>query len=109
MGSREEMTALMWAEVQASGLRQVEIATNAGITEKHLSQIMRGHVTGSLDVLDAVLAACGRELVLATRVVRGDGPILAYRVWLRESVEVPGEPVALLIKPADVEIMRAGQ
>ena len=67
-GSRAAMQSLLWAEVKSSGLRQVEIAAQAGITQKHLSQIMRGHLTGGLDVIDAILAACGRELVLSTRV-----------------------------------------
>jgi len=67
-GSRTAMQALLWAEVRTSGLRQVEVAAGAGITEKHLSQILRGHITGSLDVIDAILAACGRELVISTRV-----------------------------------------
>lgn len=66
--SRAAMHSLIWAEVKTSGMRQAEVAAAAGITEKHLTQIMRGHITGSLDVLDAILAACGRELVLSTRV-----------------------------------------
>jgi hypothetical protein len=68
-GSRAAMQSLLFAEVKSSGMRQVEVASAAGITEKHLSQIMRGHITGGLDVIDAILAACGRELVLSTRVL----------------------------------------
>lgn len=69
MTSRGDMQALLWAEVKTSGETQARIAELAGVTPKHLSQLMRGHATGSLDTIDAVLAACGRRLVLSTRVL----------------------------------------
>jgi transcriptional regulator with XRE-family HTH domain len=66
MSSRDALQSLLWAEVRSSGFRQVEIAAQAGISEKHLSQIMRGTIVGTLDNLDRILAACGRRLVLGT-------------------------------------------
>ncbi len=68
-GSRLKMQRLLWAECKASGLRQTEIAVAADVTPKHLNQIMRGHITGSLDAIDRILAAIGRELVISTRLI----------------------------------------
>lgn len=73
MSTRDALASLVWAEVAASGRRQCEVAADAGITEKHMSQIVHGK-TGSLEVIDAVLAAVGRVLVLGTAVlVESDG------------------------------------
>lgn len=67
-GSRDALVALVRAELAASGKTQTEVAAAAGITDKHLSRFVGGHDGMSLDVVDRVLAACGRELVLATRI-----------------------------------------
>lgn len=66
MTSREALARLIRAEIDAGGWRQHEIAREAGITEKHLSQIVNLKAGASLDLVDRVLAACGRRLVLAT-------------------------------------------
>jgi transcriptional regulator with XRE-family HTH domain len=60
------LAALVRAEIEASGRRQYEVAAAAGITVKHLSRFMCGHDGMSLDLVDAVLDACDRRLVLAT-------------------------------------------
>ena len=39
------------------GWSQVELAARAGISQKHLSQMLRGHVEGSLAVWDRLLVA----------------------------------------------------
>jgi transcriptional regulator with XRE-family HTH domain len=62
--SRDRLAALIRGEVRATGLAQRNIAALAGITEKHLSEIINGHTVPSLDVVDRILAAVGRELVL---------------------------------------------
>jgi len=67
MSSRDALAALVWAEIAATGHSQADIAGMAGITQKHLSQIVNGH-SGSLHTIDRVLAVLGRELVLSTRV-----------------------------------------
>jgi transcriptional regulator with XRE-family HTH domain len=66
MTTAEALAALVRAEVEASGRRQYEIAAAVGITVKHLSRFMCGHDGMSLDLIDAVLDACDRRLVLAT-------------------------------------------
>lgn len=73
MGStREAFAELLWLEIRASGMRQLEVAAEAGITEKHLSQILNLKCGASPDIVDRILAALGRRLVLAT-VVKPDG------------------------------------
>jgi hypothetical protein len=66
VSTAEVLAALVRAEVEASGRRQYEIAATVGITPKHLSQFLVGHSGMSLDLVDKVLDACDRRLVLAT-------------------------------------------
>ncbi len=56
----------MKASVDASGLFQSTLAHRARITPKHLSEMVNGHVGLNLDIVDRILAECGRRLVLAT-------------------------------------------
>lgn len=72
-GSREALAWLLWAEIAGSGQRQRDVADAVGITEKHLSQTIRGRCGMSLDLVDRILAACGRRLVLATTPVTDRG------------------------------------
>lgn len=67
--SREALARLLWAEIAGSGQRQCDIAAIVGITEKHLSQTINGRTGMSLDLVDEVLRACGRRLVLATDLI----------------------------------------
>jgi plasmid maintenance system antidote protein VapI len=64
--SREALAHLLWAEIKASGFRQVAVAAAAEITEKHLSQMLNGRCDVNPDIADRIFAACGRRLVLAT-------------------------------------------
>lgn len=66
MTSREALARLIRAEIDAGDWRQYEVATEAGITEKHLSQIVNLKAGVSLNLVDQILAACGRRLILAT-------------------------------------------
>jgi plasmid maintenance system antidote protein VapI len=68
MGSSDALASLVWAEVAASGCRQAEVCRAVGISQKHLSEMVNGRAGMSLDLVDRVLAAVGRELVLSTRV-----------------------------------------
>ncbi len=65
--SRDAIRRLIRAEIVASGRTQADVAEAAGITPKHMSQIVQGKVGASLDVVDRLLGAVGRELVLSTR------------------------------------------
>jgi predicted transcriptional regulator len=64
--SREAIGRLLWAEMAAAGHRQYDMAETVGITPKHLSQIINVKVGTNLDIVDRILTACGRRLVLAT-------------------------------------------
>jgi hypothetical protein len=66
MTSREAIARLVWAEIAAAGYRQHDMAETVGITPKHLSQMVNVKVGANLDIVDRILAACGRRLVLAT-------------------------------------------
>jgi transcriptional regulator with XRE-family HTH domain len=63
MKSLPEIGAAIAARRQAIGLKQQEVARNAGITPESLSRIERGHATefGARKLL-AVLAVLGLEL-----------------------------------------------
>lgn len=66
LSSREALARLVWAEIASAGHRQQDMAETVGITPKHLSQIVNGRVGANPDIVDRILAACGRRLVLAT-------------------------------------------
>lgn len=65
----DRLAVLVWAEVKASGARQVEVAADAGISEKHLSQMFNGKVRMSVGMADRLLGAVGRRLVIGTKLV----------------------------------------
>lgn len=67
--ARDRLAALVWAEVKTSGLRQCEVACEAGITEKHLNQMFHGKASMSWGMAERVLAAVGRRLVVGTEIV----------------------------------------
>lgn len=66
LGTREALARLLWAEMAAAGHRQCDIAAAVGITEKHLSQIVNVKVSARPEFVDAILATCGRRLVVST-------------------------------------------
>jgi len=67
--SRDALARLIWAEIAGSGQQQQDVAAAVGISQKHLSQTINGRTGMQLDMVDRVLAACGRRLVLATEVL----------------------------------------
>jgi hypothetical protein len=71
VNSRDALSALLRGEIVGSGRTQTEVAADVGISQKHLSGIVNGKVSG-FGVADAILAACGRRLVLATVPLDGD-------------------------------------
>jgi transcriptional regulator with XRE-family HTH domain len=66
--SSAAIASLIWAEIAASGRTQADVCTAVGITQKHMSRFVTGKTGMSLDLVDAILADLGRELVLSTRV-----------------------------------------
>lgn len=62
----KRLAALVRAEILASGHTQHEIADAVGITPKHLSGFLCGYSGMSLNLVDQVLDACDRQLVLST-------------------------------------------
>lgn len=61
-----ELRELLWSEIVATGLRQADVCAIVGISQKHLSTTLKGHNGMSLAVVDQVLAALNRKLVLTT-------------------------------------------
>lgn len=66
--SSQQLAALIRAEIHGSGLDQKTVAGLAGVSVKHISEIVNGHTVPSLDLVDRLLTALGQELVLITRV-----------------------------------------
>lgn len=65
-GSRGTLADLIAGEIAAAGMTQHHVAQLVGISDKHLSQVVTGRCGMSLDLVDRVLGACRRRLVLAT-------------------------------------------
>lgn len=82
MSSREALARLIWAEIAGSDQRQQDVAATVGITQKHLSQTINGRTGMQLDMVDRVLAACGRRLVFATEPLTEGRDAAGYaRAW----------------------------
>jgi transcriptional regulator with XRE-family HTH domain len=71
---RTQLAALIRAEIRNSRRDQSAVARQAGVSAKHLSEIVNGHSVPSLDLVDRILAVLGRELVLTTRVATRPTP-----------------------------------
>ncbi len=66
LSSQRALADLIRWEIDGAAMTQRHVAKLAGVTEKHLSQAVNGRCGMSLDLVDQVLAACRRRLVLAT-------------------------------------------
>lgn len=62
--ANERMRTLVRTQVRRSGRRQIAIAAEAGCSEKHLSQMLTGHIVISIKWAASILSACDRNLVL---------------------------------------------
>jgi transcriptional regulator with XRE-family HTH domain len=51
------------AELRADGCTQKDLAWYLGLSEKHVSQVLTGRVTGSFDVIEAMASAVGLSLL----------------------------------------------
>ena len=53
------------AELEASGATQSDLAAYTGLSEKHVSQVLTGKVTGSWPALEKMAAAVGLRLTFS--------------------------------------------
>lgn len=64
------------ARLRAQGATQAGLAWHLGITEKHVSQLLSGTVTGTPEMLDRLARAVGLKITLADN---GPAPSLPGR------------------------------
>jgi transcriptional regulator with XRE-family HTH domain len=57
--SIEELKAAVRAELKADGASQADLARYLGVSQKHVSRVLSGKVTGSPEFLDSMAAAVG--------------------------------------------------
>lgn len=50
--SEERVTELLWDVLERTKTRQIALARRAGVTPKHVNQILKGHVSPRLAMLD---------------------------------------------------------
>jgi hypothetical protein len=62
----EALAEMLGNAIDATDLRQYEVAAAVEITPKHLNAMLRGRAGVDLDLADAILHACGRRLVVGT-------------------------------------------
>lgn len=69
MGSAAAVRGALRAFMRANGITQRQLAARLGVTEKHVSQVFRGHIRLTFVMADAIAEAVGFELqfVLADR------------------------------------------
>jgi plasmid maintenance system antidote protein VapI len=65
---------LVRAELDDAGWWQKDLAAAVGCTEKHMSQLLNGHVAMSEEWAVKILAALGRQLVVASVPIKGPDP-----------------------------------
>lgn len=70
----------------AAGLTQATLAKRAGTTQSAIARLESGAISPRLDTLGAVLAACGRRLVLEAPAMEIDESLVAANLEL-----TPGE------------------
>ncbi|MDX3587333.1 helix-turn-helix domain-containing protein [Streptomyces europaeiscabiei] len=57
------------ATIKATGLKQIWIAQQLGISEKHLSQMLTGRVTLTLDWAQRIAGVCGYKVTVTVEPV----------------------------------------
>jgi transcriptional regulator with XRE-family HTH domain len=65
------------ARLRAQGATQAGLAWHLGITEKHVSQLLTGQVTGSPEMLDRIAAAAGLRIAIVD--AEAPAPVLPRR------------------------------
>ena len=58
-GYLADLKSAIRAELNADGCTQKDLAWYLGLTEKHVSQVLTGKVTGRFEVLERMAAAVG--------------------------------------------------
>lgn len=62
--AEEQLRTQVRAALKACGLKQIWIADKLGISQKHLSQILTGRVSLTLDWAEKILTLCGGARLL---------------------------------------------
>jgi DNA-binding phage protein len=62
-----ELRETIRIEMMRQNITGVDLAKNAGVSRQHLSQMLRGHVDGSVDSWRRILDALGLELQAVKR------------------------------------------
>lgn len=63
----ETLRAQIQATVKASGLKQIWIARQIGISQKYLSQMLLGRVVMTLDWAQRIAAVCGYQVIVTVQ------------------------------------------
>lgn len=58
--------AAVLEEIKARGMSQSDIAGRTGLDKGNLSRILNGHVSPTLETAEAIIQACGMQLVPVT-------------------------------------------
>jgi transcriptional regulator with XRE-family HTH domain len=58
--------AAIWRALDEDELTQAALAERAGITPKHLNQILQGHIDPRPEMADRIFAALGRRILVTT-------------------------------------------
>ena len=53
-------------EIKARGMSQSDIAGRTGLDKGNLSRILNGHVSPTLETAEAIIQACGMQLIAVT-------------------------------------------
>ena len=69
---RSRIASMIREARQAGGLSQAALAERLSTTQSAVSRWERGHDEPRLSTLDAIIRACGRELVLSSEVATND-------------------------------------
>lgn len=72
MTLQDGLRSLLADELRAAGVSQAEAARRLGVTAKHMSQMLTGRAPLSLVWADRIAAACGRDLLVASRPASGE-------------------------------------
>lgn len=64
------LKAAIRAELEASGESQRDLAERTGLSEKHVSQVLTGTITGSFDVLTRMAEAVGLSVSIERKADR---------------------------------------
>ena len=65
MTDLDRIKAAIKRELHADGCTQADLARHLGLSQKHVSQVLSGHVPGSPRVIEDMAHACGLTIGVA--------------------------------------------